>query len=170
MDIKNIRPKNLISNCIIALVLIFVISAFLSPTVNQFFIMIAVAFAFLLYREITRTVEPTAPSSAMQSGDSTATPQQPANIPVAEAAGRAFKKLGQTDLKFGTAGAAIGFGIGYLTRPSFLGLKLDLAALYDSAYAPSEAIQSDFRMHMLVATAIGFFAAFILKKMMASKK
>jgi hypothetical protein len=164
MNIRKIRLKNLITNWILALVLILMIGAFFSPTVNQIFAVIVIVFGFILYREVIRSLKPTMSSSEKISGDSMVTPQSQANIPMAEAAGRAFKKM-----KFGVAGAVIGFGVGYMTRPSFLGLKLEFAALYNASYAPTVAIQSDFRIHMLVATVIGFFAAFILKKMMRSK-
>jgi hypothetical protein len=69
---------------------------------------------------------------------------------------------------FGIIGAALGFGVGFLTRPSLLGEKYPLALLWDRVPAEFTSMQTDFRLHMMIATAIGFIAMFALAKLIAA--
>lgn len=72
--------------------------------------------------------------------------------------------------RFGMAvlGAAVGFGVGYLTRPTFLGQKLPLGLLFEPAPPEFAQMHSDYIFHMVVATGIGFVAALALTFLVAS--
>lgn len=77
-----------------------------------------------------------------------------------------------TTSPFGIAvvGAALGFGVGYLTRPTFLGQPIPLAALFQPVSPEFADIKSNFVMHMVVATGIGLFASIALLKIATARK
>lgn len=67
-------------------------------------------------------------------------------------------------------GAALGFGVGYLTRPTFLGQPIPLQAMFQPVPAELAHVKTNFIMHMAVATIIGLVAAFILLKIVSARR
>lgn len=67
-------------------------------------------------------------------------------------------------------GAALGFALGYLTRPTLLGSKVPLSLLTANVNADFAQIKSEFVTHMAVATGVGFLSAAILLQILVSLK
>ena len=65
-------------------------------------------------------------------------------------------------------GAALGFALGYLTRPSFLGSKVPLDLLIANVQPEFAAIKAELVTHMAVATGVGFFGAAVLLQILVS--
>jgi len=76
----------------------------------------------------------------------------------------------QSPSRFGIAivGAALGFGVGYLARPTFLGQPIPLRALAEPVPVEFASVKQNFITHMGVATAIGLVAALVLLQIIIS--
>jgi len=71
-------------------------------------------------------------------------------------------------LGFGIVGAVLGFGVGYLTRPTFLGEPIPLQVMFEPIPRELASIKTNFISHMGIATAIGVVASVVLVQILIS--